>query len=59
MQPINGSGGTDDMVWLRSQQDAQHLLFSFQAFIPAYSLCYILLEQLSFPKVTVFTHIYS
>lgn len=35
------------------------MLFSFQAFIPACLLCYILLEQLSFPKVTVFTHICS
>lgn len=51
--------GTGDMVCLCTQQDAQHLLFSFQAFIPAYLLCYILLEQLSFPKVTVFTHICS
>lgn len=57
--PSVAQTGTDYMVWLCSQQDAQHLLFSFQAFSPSYLLWYILLEQLSFPKVTVFTHICS
>lgn len=60
--PLMAQTGTDNVI---SWSGCAHSKMSSICFSPLkllyllYLLCYILLEQLSFSKVTVFTHICS